>query len=48
VRPYVEFGTGIGIPVGRTTMSVEARYQLAFANSEFPAWTLPLALAVRF
>jgi len=48
VRPYLELGTGIGIPVGGASMSVEVRYQLAFANSEFPAWTLPLALAVRF
>jgi hypothetical protein len=48
VRPYLELGTGIGISVGGTSMSVEARYQLAFAHSEFPAWTLPLALAVRY
>jgi len=48
VRPAVELGAGLGIPIGGPTVSIEVRYQLAKSNAELPGWTLPLALAIRF
>lgn len=47
VRPFAEVGAGIVHSLTRTSIGLEARWQLAPSRADLPRWTLPIGVNIR-
>jgi hypothetical protein len=48
LRPFVEIGCGVARSFAAASIGLDARFQLAAWTAEFPRWTMPIGISVRF